>query len=361
MRRLSALPIFLFLLSGLWFSTLSAQDNATDTPPTATPVPLIPDLAGLTLPQAAAELTALGLQIGVVEDVEWNEAAGDPNTISEQTPSAGEAIGSTAVVDVQVSRIYNIEFLYDNNDLNLHSLDETDINIAHLQLVPVHSTENVWAGRDWSVRRLEADQCLQILAFASRSPITDIQECDGIQRWFATRQVENHFWLSDEASEFLVIQDGIVRATCPTTTATTTTRQRCLAYLLSGDVSEDTTAFAYFVYDDTQLFVVNRSSDAWMPVNLLDLTNIDLFDPAWFDSPPNDALLRLAPGHCLRYGDEPFVGNSPLDCAVIADIELSSGEVFWRSGFRLTSRMDDEQRECPEVGNDSSTVCFVPR
>lgn len=358
MRRSFVLIAVCLLINSPWLPTLQSQNEPTASP---TPIPEVPDLAGLTLPQAAATLAAAGLRLGTIEDAVGAASAEMLNTISEQTPVAGTPIDTLTAVDVRVQRDYNIEIIYDGNDLNLRNLSGIGLNIRQLELVAADNPDIRWSGTEWNVRAdtLNGNRCVQLIAERRLSEI-EVDGCNPVQNWQSTAQADNHFWRGADGSQnFVVIQDGIVRATCPTTNSTA--KIRCQAYLLPGVVASDTTPYAYFVYDDRTLFVVNRSTTAWMPVHLFQLSDEDLLSPAWLPSDQADALQRLAPGHCIRYNTGEDDAFSPPDCAVTVHVTISEAEIFWQRGFVLRSRIDNDERQCPPITSSSPTICLVPR
>src|SRR3954452_16408443 len=82
--------------------------------------PVVPNLAGMNIAQATAELNRVGLALGNQTSEPWTQAAAVPqNTISVQSVPAGQPATAGASIDVTVLRSPNISLSYDDNDFTL--------------------------------------------------------------------------------------------------------------------------------------------------------------------------------------------------------------------------------------------------
>ncbi len=370
----------LVCLMGWGLLPLAAQDNpptASD-PATGTPEMVsVPDVSGLSVPLARAELNRAGLRLGAVTPVAWSADSGDRNTVSTQTPAAAERVPPGSGVQVDVLRDFNIVLRYNRTRLTMLNRSGQPLTIEQVRFigdVPGSDTDappQMPASR-WlpllTEQQLKEQQCVQVWSI-----LTDLfvqpEMCEFIQGgkgWFITRDESNHFWFNDDPDAvFHVAQDGLRRATCPV--ATDSEFITCEVYIAPGTVSADTTEYAYFIYDMHNLYLVNRSETDWMPLQQMRL-NVDS-DPVsqrfYTDGDsPLDNPGFLAPGQCVRLRDStPDDDNAaPLsDCFVIGTATLDTDAVFWRDGFQLNSRILGELRDCPPVPDNQRTLCLLPR
>src|SRR5215213_758346 len=97
--------VFAILLCFCTASVVQMQDQT----------PVVPNLAGMNIPQATATLNRVGLALGNQTSEPWTEAAGVPqNTISVQSVPAGQPATAGAPVDVTVLRSPNVSLSYDD-------------------------------------------------------------------------------------------------------------------------------------------------------------------------------------------------------------------------------------------------------
>ena len=123
-RYLMILIIILFAVS-----IVSGQENTV----------VVPDLTGLNVPQSAAVLNELGLQLGVQEAIAWTQASGmGEGSISAQSVEAGSRVEPGTSVDVSVLHSPNMLLIYDDNDLTMVNLT---INVADITGVRFAATE----------------------------------------------------------------------------------------------------------------------------------------------------------------------------------------------------------------------------
>src|SRR5690348_4552691 len=124
-----------FLLILLWLLAIPAwgqEGNPTD-------VPVMPNLSGLTVPQAHALLFEHGLQLDPII-VTTNSGAGTVNTIIDQSLAAGESISEGAVISVTVLREYNLELIWQAADnggdsFTIVNLTDEQMTIEQLRFV----------------------------------------------------------------------------------------------------------------------------------------------------------------------------------------------------------------------------------
>src|SRR5262249_45211254 len=81
---------------------------------------VVPNLAGLNIPQAVAALNKIGLALGNQTSEPWTQTASVPqNTISSQSIPPGQTVTVATSVDVTVLRSPNVSMSYDDNDFTL--------------------------------------------------------------------------------------------------------------------------------------------------------------------------------------------------------------------------------------------------
>ena len=93
----------------------------------------VPDLTGLRVPQAAAELNRSGLRLGRQEAQPMTAADSvTPNTVAGQSVAAGELVASGTTVDIRVWSAANITLIYDDNDLTMLNLTGGNLNLGNI-------------------------------------------------------------------------------------------------------------------------------------------------------------------------------------------------------------------------------------
>jgi hypothetical protein len=337
---------------------------------TATPeTVIVPDVSGLAVPLARAELNRAGLRLGTVTPVAWSAEAGDRNTVSAQTPAADASVPPGSGVQVDVLRDFNIVLRYNRTRLTMLNRSGQRLTIDQVRFTGEGSGDDSAAPPQMPASRwstfLREQQCVQVWSSPTDSFVQPPM-CQYIQGggWFVADDARNHFWFGEDSDAvFHVVQDGLRRATCPV--ATDSEFITCDVYIAPGTVSADTTEYAYFVYDMHNLYLVNRSETDWMPLQQMRL-NVDI-DPAsrrLYADGPLDNPGFLAPGQCLRLrdGTPDDERAAPLsDCFVIGTATLDTDAIFWRDGFQLNSQILGEPRDCPSVPDNQRTLCLLPR
>jgi hypothetical protein len=240
----------LILFSLFVISTSIAQE--------ITPVPAVPDLTGMTVPDAAAVLNRLGLRLGDRQVIEWDRSQPE-NTITAQSPDAGIPITPGMSVAVTVMHPFNIRLIYDDNDFTLINQSGQVINISPVTFQTLNGNRQ-FAARRWNrVNELTSRECVQLWSVA-RTAGKNITGCRAIQQWLTTNNRGEHFWMS---GQFRVLQEGIERGICQSA-STPDTVHECSLYLAPGKIAEDTTEYLYFTYNTDQFLIANHSKSRWL-------------------------------------------------------------------------------------------------
>ena len=177
---------------------------------------IVPDLVGMSVPRAAAELNRLGMHVGDQTDQHWSEDQAVPEgRISGQSIAAGTSVGRGTAIDVTVLRSPNLRLLYDDNDLTIVNLIDKSVDLTGL----VFNTED-GSPASFDATQLTGNligtQCVQMWSVSRNGP-KEIDGCSFIQNWMTTTRADAHFWISaGGATRFAVAQDGTVRAACDT-------------------------------------------------------------------------------------------------------------------------------------------------
>jgi hypothetical protein len=355
MRKVIGLCFVLILSLALPWMALAQEGGDTVT---------VPDVTGLNVPQAAAELNRAGLRLGAQDASAWAEDSGvPPNTVVEQAIAAGESVAWGTAVDVAVLRSPNALLIYDDNDITLVNQTGGQLNLNGLVFNSLEGdTGTSFSGGRWQPV-LDDGHCTQLWSIAVREA-KRLAEC-GATRWLTTNNPAEHFWTArNNAPSFQILQDGIQRAVCPT--SPDPSEKRCEFFLASGGTTE-ITDFVYFAYTTDRFSVINRSDDAWMALPGLAIIEATggrfaLTDPATYDNPDDllGDLARLAPGQCLLLRNQTDEGP-PQDCDPLLEMTYDVPFVFWMDEFRITSLTDGEQRSCPGADSERLTVCILPR
>ncbi|MGB1288740.1 MAG: PASTA domain-containing protein, partial [Aggregatilineales bacterium] len=228
-RYLFLLSIVLLCVSGAVF----AQDNVS-----------VPDMTGLSVPQAAALLNSNGLSLGTVTNVGWSEDSGLPqNSISEQSVAADSEATTGATVDVTRLQATNMTMVYDGNLVTFINRSGVVLDISNLMFRADNGSE--FPALRWT-NILAVGECGQIWSIQQGAPF-ELAEC-ATTYWQSTQQTILHFWTGDSgATQFDVIQDGASRATCMAAPAGSGggTPTTCDFYLPTAGVDIDDTAYIY--------------------------------------------------------------------------------------------------------------------
>jgi len=332
---------------------------------------VVPDLTGLNIPQAAAQLNRVGLALGSENAVAVTEGVA-PDIISGQSIAAGEVAAAGATVDVQIPRTSNVRIVYDDNDLTVINLNNASINIEDVVFETVDSTQSASfnAGR-WG-RQIRAQQCTQIWSVNRNGP-KDLTGCRYIQNWLTTTDRSAHFWTAAIGVQtFRVVQGDAERATCQAAPANSQdTPIQCEFYLPAGNQG-DKTSYIYLAYRADRFAVINNSKTQWMPVNTVRFIN-GLADPAplgqefrinapLFGRPDIVARInRLAPNQCLLFISSAAEDAEPLqNCDIIATYPLQPSQLWWTANFEVQGA-DNRKRLCKATTPDKLTLCVMSR
>ena len=138
MKTVSAILLMLLCLN--LGQRVSAQDSVT-----------VPDLTGLNVPQAAAELNRVGLRLGTQEAIAWNADSGlSENTISGQSIDPGTETSPGTTIDVTVLRSPNVALQYKDTSLTVINLGSTTISLTNLAFATKVGEPTSFAGSRWS-------------------------------------------------------------------------------------------------------------------------------------------------------------------------------------------------------------------
>ncbi len=340
--RVRVYLVFIFVLF-LPFS-LGAQDNSVTT---------IPDVTGRPVPQAAAALNRAGFRLGTQTFTDSEVSA--INSVSAQSPTAGESAEAGAAVNLTVQRAFNTRLVWDENDFTLINESIGELRLDNVRFEKHSEIHSVFDGR-WSERTINSGYCAQIWTEPVRGA-KDVLGCNSARStlWLTTANTEEHFWLGGDATAFTIRQDLIPRGLCEVALL------ECRLYLAPGIVAPDVTEYFYFVYTPEQFLVINQSIDRWMPTYQLTINGYALGSPVNYDltNVIGDVFL-LAPEQCLQFVptvlDETTLSEP---CDLIAS--TATDTLFWASGFELISPSDGETRTCPPPISGQLTICLLPR
>ncbi len=335
----------------------------------------VPDITGLSVPQAAAVLNQNGIALGTQTSEPWSEDAGQPaNTVLTQSVAPGVAVARGAAVNVGVLRAPNMLLVYDSESITLINQIDHPLDLRGLEFTAVDgNTPASFAATNWAGALDGGQRCVQLWAVRRTGPERP-PECTGVQRWLSTVNANVHFWTGlNGVSQFRVVHDGVEYATCEAATAGAG-RKQCAFYLPADAASGDNTPYVYFAYTTDQLLVLNQSSDQWMPLAQTTVYNYNpdvsvpgaslvIGDPALFPDAATVAdITRLAPGQCLWFtNSSPEIAEPPQDCHAIARLDINPQLIFWAADFELESITDGRRHTCPAAAAGKLTVCVMPR
>jgi hypothetical protein len=328
----------------------------------------VPDVTGMSVPQAAALLNRSGVNLGTETNIAWTAESGLlENTISTQSVAAGQSVARGAVVDVTVLRSANTTLIYDDNDLTMVNQSGGNMGLEGIIFRSMGgSAESFFTATRWR-GGLDADDCAQIWSVPRGEP-KNIPECPSNIFWLTTQFEEAHFWTGAYgATAFRVEQNGTERAVCPIVNPGS-----CTFFLAGGGSGADATQYVYFAYTPEQLIVRNSSDDQWMPLGGVQIVNnapsvvgstFAFGNPEVFGSPATIGRIdRLAPGQCLQYTGGAEVGDAlPQPCDLVARLDLDASVNFWMQPFGVDSVTDDLAHTCPGATPGRLTICVMPR
>ncbi len=344
-------------------ASLAAQETVT-----------VPDVTGLNVPQAAAQLNGVGLRLGALEaEPLTEESAQRPGIIAHQSITPGEQVARGMAINVGVLTDARVRLVYDDNDFTMINSTDSTLSLADVVFNSADGTHRFvaagWRGD------LEAGDCTQIWSIARREP-KSVTGCDSIY-WLTTNNTSEHFWTQTAGVDsFTIIQAGVPRATCTAAPPNSQDApEMCEFFVLTDTLGTEATDYVYFAYTTDRFAVFNNSPDRWMLLTNLPLYNynpqietsgasLSLADPALYRNPDTVADVgRLAPGQCLMLTVSPLVdASTPVECHLIAQRDLAPTVAFWIAPFELDSPYPGEDRIlCPAATPGSLTICVMPR
>jgi len=326
----------------------------------------VPNLFGLNVPQAAAALNAAGLRLGTqtfqLRTPQDNQPSG---VVLGQSVAAGELIASGETVNITVLQAANVRLVYDDNDLTLINETGGALDLRTFTFRNADGTRQLQAAR-WR-RSLPSGDCGQIWS-VPRGDSKAIDGCDSIY-WQSTNNSALHFWTPSAGGEqFSVLQNDAVIASCPLALPNSQDNPSVCAFFVNVGRAIPTTEYVYYAYTADRFTVFNVSEDQWMPIGatLISVGNLELNlgAAALFGNPDIVAnVRRLAPGQCTMLTTESVTDSeTPQDCALIAQVALTTERVFWTQEFSVrAATRDNEMNTCPAATPDFVTLCIVPR
>lgn len=331
----------------------------------------IPDLAGLTPPQAAAALNAARLQLGSQTSVTASvpQLAG---TIAGQVPTAGNTISPGATVDVVVAYAPNIRLIYDNNDLTIINTGERPLDLRTIDLQASDAVPVRFDGQRWG-RRVEPSDCVQVWSIRRTQP-KSLAGCRHIESWLSTTDTGQHVWKqSAGVQRFMVRQDGVSRGECPAADGATRENPMVCEIYLEQNQPAPVWPFIYLAYTQDTLVVHNTSGDRWMRLNApvtpatggaFSFNDVNLYkaiDGLVVNAGNSGSALRqLAPGQCVRFRTASAPTNTlPEPCLLFADA-LVNGVPFWNAPFTIED-VSGDKHVCEAALPDVVTTCRVLR
>lgn len=359
----------IFCLLILAHTTISQDQTQTDDDTGIT----VPNIIGITLPEAAALLNQNSLRLGTQTFAQWLVASGqDVNTIGEQSPTAGTSVEPGTFIDFTLLRDNNTVLLYDSNDLTLLNDDEQDIRVREIVFRSNGTPQAIFRASDWQPRSVRSQQCLQVWSILRNGP-KPVDACNFIQAdgFLTTTNSSDHFWTgSGGATEFTVTQDGVYRGTCSINVDVANMGtdaeavQQCELYLSPGAIPQDVIEYVYMSYTSDQLLLMNLTANQWLPTSQIRIIQgLTLGDPSLFDEEIIGNVELLAPGQCLRFIREGIATSTalPEDCHVIAEAILDDDDVFWDSNFNMDNFITQNARECLGAISNQNMICILPR
>jgi hypothetical protein len=334
---------------------------------------VVPDLTGLTIPQAAAQLNKAGIAFGSEIAVPLAEGV-TADVISGQSVAPGEPVMAGMIVDVEIPRSANVRLFYDDNDLTMMNLANANIAIQNLVFETVEGSRDASFNASRWAKQLRAKQCTQIWSLNRNGP-KSLPECTYIQNWLTTTNPAAHFWTAvSGAQTFRVVQDEVERGVCQAAPPNSQDQPVSCEFYLPAGAAGDVTQYIYVAYEEDRLVVMNNSDGQWMPVNSARIVST-LANPgplgrqfrlnaALFGRPEIVARInRLAPKQCLLFISSGASGTDAgglLECDVIATMHLEPSQLWWTANFSILGS-DGRERTCNAALPGKLTLCIMPR
>lgn len=326
----------------------------------------VPDVTGLTVPAAAAELNRAGYAIGAINALQ--DTAQPVNTILSQSEAS-----ASNTVDLTVNREPVIAAIYDDNDLTLQNLTDQTIDLRNVEFVGEGAETVTYAASGWA-DFLRPNQCLQIWAIAVVAP-KPVEGCEAIQLWRSTTDSADHFWtMLNEIETFTIRENGAQRTQCDAAPeGSQDSPLRCEAYVTVGAGAAELAPFIYMVYTPDAFMVSNVTADQWMATDQTAIFNLNPENDAAGERVmvgnanalpetllPGDVRL-LAPRQCILLTAAPDVDHTPQPCDLVASGAVDAADAFWLAEFDVQSVTDGRRRPCPAAIDDRLTLCILPR
>ncbi len=356
-KKACSIIITIFIALLIFALPLFAQDNVA-----------VPDITGLSLPEASAALNKVGLAVGTETIERWTAESGlEQNTITAQSIAPGTSTAPGTDVEITILRTPNALLIYDDNDLTLVNQTGNALNLRNIRFVALDGSEASFAANRWG-DSLRPDQCAQVWS-VGRNGSKGLDECSVIQNWLVTNDNGEHFWTgAGGTTQFAVMQNDIQRAVC-----TVGNPGRCEMFLGVGNLlASETADYVYFAYLVDRLAIINTSTDKWMPIGNLVVRNnavqpfgavVNVGDAGLFGNPETVGRIgRLAPGQCLLFTNSSDEAQTPPQpCDVIAKLDVGPSVIFWSADFPIESITEEGERSCPAAVPDRLTLCIMPR
>ncbi|MEQ8675394.1 MAG: PASTA domain-containing protein [Aggregatilineales bacterium] len=329
----------------------------------------VPDISGLTVPVAAAELNRAGLRLGTETAFGWTEASGLPaNTITEQSFAAGESVPFGTTIDITVLRANNVTMVYDDNDVTMINQSGGTIALGAIAFNSVggNSTASFSAAR-WG-GSLSPNSCGQLWS-VGRTGSKDVDGCTESTLWLTTNDTNQHFWTgTNGATQFNVIQNGVERGLCTISVPGT------CSFFLESSGSLETTSYLYIAYTDQNSWTIyNNSENLWMSLRGVFFSPTDgiqggevLADSVSASDFPDRVVgdvTLLAPNQCIFLKEEASEATDPpISCDTVASYTFPTGTPLTdlTTPLYITASSDGEQRSCPPFTEGRLTVCILP-
>lgn len=331
---------------------------------------VVPDVTGLSLPQAVSALNAAGLELGQLFPVVWTEGTSQPvNSVSAQSLAAGTSVLAGESVSLIVLRAANMRIIYTDISMTLINLSDNPARLDRLNLAGIGNGALFVPAR--LVSELRPQGCLQIWSVARTGPARP-DDCEAVQRWQVISNTDEHFWTGTAgAQEFDVLNAGLELISCPAAPAgTRAVPMVCDFFYSEAGAGDLFTEYLYFAYTTEALAIINVSDDRWMPTTVNPIYNssaptarvgdLTTWGPD-FQRSPGDLTL-LAPGQCVLLTSASAASDAPPDpCQVVAQQSFDQGALFWLADFEIESLEDGRRSVCPGAIEEQPTMCIVPR
>lgn len=334
---------------------------------------IVPDIIGLTVPEAAAVLNSAGLILGTEEAISVADGNGvEIAHISSQSIASNAEAAAGSSIDIGVVRSPNVTLVYDDNDFTLMNSTNNVADVTGLRFVAIEGDNPAsFAATRWG-SNVREQWCLQVWSVNARDR-KPVSGCQDIQ-WLSTTNTGEHFWTAENGvTTFSVVENGIERVQCSAApVGSQDNPSRCSFYLDGAGSADDISPYTYFVYTPEVILIYNPTPDLWMPTDRTTIFNLNpavgdagagfiMGDPVLFGNPDTIGdVYQLAPGQCIMLStvENPAM---PQDCHIVAQATVASATAFWLADFELDSATDQPMHTCPAASAEQPTVCILPQ